>query len=503
MPLDPRSPVIVGVAQYSRRPDPSEDLECLDEPAAMMAEVATLAAKDSGSERILSKITSIRAMGLLSWGYLNPGAIVAGKLGIDPKESVLTTTGGNSPQMLVNRTGNDIASGALDAALIVGAEAIYTRMLQSRAVPPVHGRWIRRDDETAGPATLVGEETQGNNAAEMAHGMVVPIQVYPIFENALRAAAGTGMEEHRKRIARLWSSFSRVATENPYAWTPRFRSPDEIAEAGPDNRMVCYPYTKLMNANIQTDQAAALIVCSVETARAAGIPQEKWVFLRSGAEAHDHWFISNRDNLHSSPALRIAGRSALQGAGVGIDDISHFDLYSCFPSAVQIAAAELGVPLDDPDRPLTVTGGLGFAGGPGNNYVTHSIAAMAATLRSDPGSLGLVNAVGWYLTKHAVGVYSTEPGTVPFSAGNHQGEVDALPFREVVEGPIASTGSLESYTVTYDRSGTPDKAIAAVLLPDGRRSWAESPDPDLLATMTTEEVIGRAVTIAAGVVEMA
>ncbi|HUY86483.1 MAG TPA: acetyl-CoA acetyltransferase [Acidimicrobiales bacterium] len=489
MPLDPNSPVIVGVAQSKRRPQPTDDLENLSEPAEMMAEVAALAIQDSGSDRIADLITSIGSMGLLSWGYLNPGALVADKLGIDIKESILTTTGGNSPQMLVNRAASAIAAGELDAALIVGAEAVYSRLLQSKAVPPVHGKWTRRDDETAGPAIQLGEETQGNHQAEMARSMVVPIQVYPVFENALRAALGRSLPEHRSTIAHLWAQFSEVAASNPFAWAPQRRSASEIETAGPDNRMICYPYTKLMNANIQTDQAAALIVCSVDVARSAGISEDRWVFVRSGAEAHDHWFISNRDSLCASPALRICGQHSLQLAGAEIDDVAHFDLYSCFPSAVQIAARELGLPIGDPSRPLTVTGGLGFAGGPGNNYVTHSIAAMVDKLRSDPGTIGLVNAVGWYLTKHAVGIYSTDPGNKPFGLSKPQDEVDLLPSREVIAS-FEGSATLESYTVAYDRNGEPEKAIVACLTDDGKRAWANSTDPDLMEKMVTVETIG-------------
>jgi acetyl-CoA C-acetyltransferase len=497
MAIDPQSPVIVGVAQSKRRPSPTDDLENLPEPAEMMAEVAALAVQDSGSDRILSKVTSIRVMGLLSWGYMNPGALVAQRLGIDVKESVLTTTGGNSPQMLVNDAGRRIAKGELDAAIVVGAEAVLTRMLQSRANPPVHVKWTRRDEETAGPPTMMGEETQGNNPAEMSIGLAVPIQVYPLFENALRASLGRPLEEHRMAVARLWSRFSEVAATNPYAWSQEVRSAEEIATVSPDNRMVCYPYTKLMNANIQTDQAAALIICSVEAARSAGIPPERWVFLHSGAEAHDHWFLSERDNLYSSPAIRETGGAALDAAGMTIDDVAHFDLYSCFPSAVQVAAAALGVPVDDPARPLTVTGGLGFAGGPGNNYVTHSIAAMVEVLRRDPGSFGLVSAVGWYLTKHAIGVYSTTPPKARFDPVNVQARIDALPKRSLAEGDEADgPATLETYTVVYDRSGSPERALMACLKPDGRRAWAVSTDPETMERLTTEEMIGKPLNIA-------
>jgi acetyl-CoA C-acetyltransferase len=253
--------------------------------------------------------------------------------------------------------------------------------------------------------------------------------------------------------------------------------------------MIGYPYTKALCANSATDQAAAVILCSVEAARAAGVPEERWVFPWSGADTHDHWFVSQRADLHSSPGLRAAGRATLALAGLAIDDIAHLDLYACFPSAVQVAAAELGVRLDDPGRAPTVTGGNGFAGGPGNNYVMHAIAAMVDVLRADPGSVGLVTGVGWYLTKHAVGLYSTAPPAQQFQRDRPQGEVDGRPRRAPADG-FSGNVTVESYTVMHDRDGAPTVALVACLTLDGRRAWATCRKPDTLAAMTSEEFCG-------------
>ena len=381
------------------------------------------------------------------------------------QDTVKTTPGGNSPQMLLNDTALAIQRGDLDVAVLVGAEAMYTRFRARKAKAWLD--WEPQPD--AVPSKVLGDERPGTNDAEMARAIVLPIQIYPIFENALRAAAGESIDEHQAKIALLWAHFSEVAASNPHAWSPEARTADEIATVTADNRMIGFPYTKAMNANLDTDQSAAVIICSVEAARAARVSEDRWVFPWSGADAHDHWFVSERADLHSSPAIRSVGRAALQLAGIGIDDVAHVDLYSCFPSAVQIGAAELGLALDEPDRPLTVTGGLSFAGGPGNDYVMHSIATMVDTLRADPGTKGLVTALGWYVTKHAIGVYSTEPPPVGFRHARPQDEIDALPRREQVadhDGPV----TIESYTVMHERDGSPAIGIVACLMPDGRRT---------------------------------
>jgi acetyl-CoA C-acetyltransferase len=211
------------------------------------------------------------------------------------------------------------------------------------------------------------------------------------------------------------------------------------------------------------------------------------VFPWAGSDAHDHEFVSNRADLASSPAIRLAGRACLDLAGVGLDDLAHVDVYSCFPSAVQVAARELGLALD---RPLTVTGGLSFAGGPWNNYVTHAIATMVEQLRAEPGAIGLCTANGGFLTKHAFGVYSTLPPANPFRHGNPQAEVDALPSREACES-FDGVVTVEASTVMHDRQGEPETAFVSTLLDGGQRAWGTSHDADVMKACLTDEVAGR------------
>jgi acetyl-CoA C-acetyltransferase len=311
--------------------------------------------------------------------------------------------------------------------------------------------------------------------------------VYPIFEQAHRIGLGRSVADHLVAVSELWSGFSEVAAANPHAWIQQAYTPEQIRTPTPDNRWIGFPYTKLMNSNNAVEQGAALILCSAERAESLGVPRDRWVFPHSGTDAHDHYFVSERDDLRSSPAIRLAGRAALDLARVGVDDLAHIDLYSCFPSAVQIAAAELGI---DPTRPLTVTGGLSFAGGPWNNYVTHSIATMAGVLREDPGNIGLVTANGGFITKHAFGVYGTEPPAAPFRHADLQAEVDALPSRTLDEAPDGPV-DVESWTVMHGRDGSPESGLIVGLLADGRRAWGTTQDPAVLQTMLTEELAGR------------
>ena len=410
MTLSPRTPVLVGNAQLTIR---EPDLDDPVEPLEMMRMTAASAAHDAGSDRLLER-ASIVAVVRGAWSYSDPGRSLARSLGAPSAHTILTTAGGQTPQALLNAVFGRIARGEADVVLLAGAEAIYSRRRLREA-----GRKLASsvsDDGT--PDEVFGTELNMTNGAERAIGVQMPVQAYPLFENAIRFARGETIDAHRERIARLWSAFSRVAAENPFAWSRKSLTPEEVMTPSPTNRMIGYPYTKCMNSNWFLDQSAALIACSVETARSLGVPRDRWIFPHAGAGANDTEHLSNRLDLHSSPAIGLAGRRALELAGVELDSVGHIDLYSCFPSAVEISAAELGF---DERRQLTVTGGLSFAGGPLNNYVMHSVATMMDVLRGDPGSLGLVTAAGGFLTNHAIGLYSSEPPRERLSARERPG----------------------------------------------------------------------------------
>jgi acetyl-CoA C-acetyltransferase len=477
--LDPRLPVIIGTGQVNRRVDRGETPL---EPVDLIVEALRRAEADAGAGAgLVAGADAVRVVDLLSWRYRDPAALVAERIGATPKETAVSTTGGNSPQMLVNQTCLDIHAGRADLVLIGGAEAWRTRSaFRSRNERPP---WTAQDDDVS-PAASIGHETPMFSPGEVARGVVMPVQHYPIFENALRHHLGRSLDEHLVAISELWSRFSEVAATNPNAWIQRSYTPEQIRTVDPSNRMVGFPYPKLMNSNNAVEQGAALVLCSVERARSLGVPADRWVFPQAGSDAHDTPFVSNRIDLHSSPAIRIAGRAALELAGVGVDDLAHVDVYSCFPSAVQVAAAELGL---DPSRQLTLTGGLSFAGGPWNNYVSHSIATMVDTLRADAGAIGLCTANGGFLTKHSFGVYSTEPPAAgAFRHVDVQDEVDASGHREACDtwdGPV----EVESYTVMHGRDGAPENGVVACLLADGRRTWGTTTDLDVMTSLIASE----------------
>jgi len=480
--MDEQLPIIVGVGQVTQRPETERPRE----PLALMAEAARLAQADAGAGDLLHELDSIRVVNILSWPSKAPARDLANALAVAPREALYTAIGGNTPQSQVNEAAEAIHNGALKLVLIAGAEAMYSAR-RSRAKGIDLG-WSPRGT----PAADAGDTRGGVSEIEGRHGAALPTSVYPLFENALRAHYGRSIPAHQQALGELCARFSAVAAGNPHAWFRDAKDAHEIATTGANNRYIGFPYPKYMNAIIDVDQGAAILMTSVAEARRLGIPEDRWVYLWGCGDATDHWFVTEREDYHSSPAIRAAGERALSMAGVAIDEVSHLDLYSCFPSAVQISRDMLGIAQDDP-RPLTVTGGLPYFGGPGNNYVTHSIATMADRLRSDRGRIGLVTANGWYVTKHSAGIYSTEPPRIPWQRTDpkiDQRAIDARLHPALDERPDGNA-TIETYTVLFDREGAPERGIVIGRLVSGSRFIANTPsDRRLLESMTKQEMVG-------------
>jgi acetyl-CoA C-acetyltransferase len=472
-----RTPVIAGVAQVEQREfDPENGKEPLD----LMVDAVTAAAEDAGAKSLLHEASSVRVIWGF-WPYQDPGRGVAERIGATAAETTLTSLSGSMVQTVVNISALEIASGQRDVVIVTGGECGRSSAKALKA--GIELDWSHMEGQ---PDRVLGDSTPYLGEYEKALGMERAWQFYPFFENALRHQRGASIPDHQVYISELWERFNRVAVDNPHAWLRKPITAEEIRTPSTGNRWVTFPYPKLMNSNNQVDQGAALILCSLATAQRLGVPAEKLIFPQVGTDVFDHLCVSNRDNLYSSPGIRIGGNRALELAELDVSDLDFVDIYSCFPSAVQVAAAELGLSVEDN---LTVTGGLTFAGGPHNNYVMHSIATMAELLRGQPGSTGLITANGGYLAKHAFGIYSTEPPANGFQFACPQNEVDATPRREVA-GDVRGDVTVESYSIIFGNHG-PQVAYLPCLTDDGRRTWAKTNDAATMTAMMEEEFCGK------------
>jgi len=485
MAVDPRTPCVIGVAQRTWRPG-----DDAPEPLVMWEQVARAAAADTGADpgRVLGALDRLQVLFCQSWPYDDPPGRLAERLGVAPRDQRSSGIGGTTPQQLLDEAATAMLSGELDVALVVGGEALATlRRLKKAGERPA---WSHRDPERR-PFPFEAPF----HPAEVAHEVFQAWLTFPVWDIARRARMAEPPETYRRRIAELLAPASRIAAANPHAWFPVARTVEELLSTEGGNRFVGYPYTKYEVAVMDVDQASAVLVATHAAADTLGVPAERRVYLRGWCYATDPVHLAEHHDHSRSPAMAAASAEALARAGIGIDDVAHLELYSCFASSVHLALDALGMAPDDP-RPFTVTGGLPFAGGPGSTYLGHAVATMAEVLRADPGSYGVVSGVGMHMTKHIWAVYSTRPGPVtPPDEAGVQRRLDAAGTRPIV-ATATGPATVATYTVAHGRDGAPEWGLAICDLPGGERCYARITETDLLAEAEATEWVGRPVRLA-------
>jgi acetyl-CoA C-acetyltransferase len=473
--MDPRTPVLVGVGAEVRRDD---DLPGLDAMGLMVA-AAEQAFADTGVDGLASRTGAVLTP-RGSWGAGDPGRYVAERLGAAGARTTMAELG-VLQLSIIRRACQLIADGDVDLALVVGGEAR-------------HRAGVARRAGVDGPSTLLADTPADETLRpaddfmtkpELERKLTVAAHQYAVIESTIRAHVGRAPADHAAHLGRLWHGFAEVAASNPDAWDRSVPSAEEIATPAPRNRMLAAPYTKLLCSQWTVDQSAAMVLMSARAAEAAGVGTDRWVHPLAFAESNLMLPMPMRRDIHRWPAFAVAAEHLFELAGRSVDDVGPVDLYSCFPAAVQTHAAELGLPLD---RPLTVTGGMTFGGGPLNNYVFQAVVAMARRLRSEPGAVGLTTAVSGLLTKPGLALWSTDPGDRPFAAADVTDlAVAATPTVEV-DGDVTGAGRVVGCTVLYE-DGAPVTGIAVVQV-GGVRTVALTDDRDLAADMVVTEWVG-------------
>ncbi|MDT7755303.1 MAG: acetyl-CoA C-acetyltransferase [Mycobacterium sp.] len=498
MPVDPRTPVVVGVGQFTER---------IDEPAyrgmssvELATEAVRAALADTGADvAAVAKAIEVFA-GLRQFEICTPFSnpplgcsdnyvrSVAQRVGADPARAVLEPIGGNGPQKLVTEFAGAIAAGDAEVVLVLGSEPGSTaKYFAGRDDKPDFTEEVggQLEDRGYGFEQYMSEYTAK-------HGLTgAPVQ-YGLLDNARRAKLGLGVSDYRQQMAELFAPFSKVAAKNPFSSSPVERSVEEIVTVTDDNRMICDPYPRLLVARDTVNQGAAAILMSVEAARRLGVPEDKWVYLHGHADQTEQALL-DREDLSVSFSAKQSVAEALRVAGIGMDDIATFDLYSCFPYPVFAVCDEFGLASDDP-RGLTLTGGLPYFGGPGNSYSLHGIAETVAEMRDKPGSFGLVGANGGVMSKYSVGVYSTTPADwVADRSKELQQNIAALPMVPVTRN-ANGTGTIETYSVRYDWPVVTGIIIGR-LDADDSRFMALTEDQDLVALMTGGDPLGAKIAV--------
>ncbi|VXD04166.1 Acetyl-CoA C-acetyltransferase [Pseudomonas sp. 9AZ] len=474
--IDPqRIPVIVGIGECI-------DRDNLQEPRALLAEAARIAGAEAAG--LLQQVDSIDVVAIMSCQYDKIGQLLASDLGISPAHAEESVAGGEKPVRLLGEVAERIAAGTSKVALICGAEAMRTRARAAQNGPPLDWGPV---DPTAKPLTALDFVTP--HAAR--YGLVQPTHVYPLYENATRHTWGQSFSQAQQESARIWSQNADAASGNASAWLGKPHSAEQIIEDSDSNRMIAYPYRKLMVANPMVNQAGAILVTSLARAQAAGIPPSKIIYIWSGARANEASDFLIRDRFDHSTAQDAVLQSTLAQAELQPSDIDLVEFYSCFPTVPKMARRTLGFPLE---KRLSLAGGLTFFGGPANNYMTHALAAAVRELREHKGHNALIYGQGEFVTKHAAIVLANTPPLKSPQMLDVQADANAAagPQSRLLES-YQGAATIESFTIIYDRNGTPSQAPVVARTPNGERVICLVPGDDqaVINLLLSQDPIGR------------
>lgn len=448
-----RIPVIAAIGEVTDRKGGKA-------PRALIVEAVEAAMAQAPGLRSL--VDEMDVISVASFRYQDIARLVADDLGIRPARLEETTVGGELPIRLLGEIAERVAAGDIRAAVLCGGEAAQTRaQIAKRGETP---DWGPADPE-ARPSTPLKYVTP--QAAS--HGLTWPVNVYPLYENATRHAWEQSLDDAQQESARLWQQYSAVAAHNPNAWINREMPTEAIAADTPDNRMIAFPYRKLMVANPMVNQSSAIIVTTLAAALAAGIPETDLVYIGSGARAVEPKDFLKRDRYDRSAVQDEVLERTLAANDIRADGIDLWELYSCFPTVPKMARRTLGL---GADVMPSVAGGLTFFGGPANNYMTHAIVAAVRRLRTGQGRNAFLYGQGEYVTKHAAILLARRAGITPVMQ-DVQADADARmdPIPNLL-ATYEGQARIESFTIIYDRNGAPIQAPIIARTPDGARTVA-------------------------------
>lgn len=458
--------MVIGIGEVNDRPEAGQDgMTALE----LMAVAIGAAAQDSGTE-LAAQADWLSVVDSLSWEKrpqpVHPA--LAQALGLSPLHAETSPSpSGNEPVRLLSDAANAIAGGAAEVAIVVGGEAMRSMAARQReGGRAASGTDIIRDYRSSSEADLLRR-----------YGIIAPVDVYPFYEQATRAAWGQSAAEANEESGAIWEGMSRIAAENPWAWLRKPFAADEIVTPSPANPMISYPYTKRMIANSSVNQGAALIVTSAGRARRAGLSDDRLVHVGYGAAAREPAANLDRSAFSHSPSMQVALERTLLLNEMGVDDVDLVELYSCFPCVPKMARRILHWPLE---RPHSIYGGLTFGGGPVGNCMTHAMASAVRKLRQRAGA-ALIFANGGFATKnHAIVLRKRPvPGGRSVLGYDHQSEADRLRGAvPVLVGDYSGPARLETFAVPFDKEGKPQHANLIVRTPDERRCLCRSEGDD-------------------------
>ena len=482
-----KTPVIVGISQLKQ----GKDVPDPDAPIELIERACRSALSDAGPERLWSLIDTLYMTNTAGWPYRDAPARLCELLDIRPARTTYPFIGGDYPQKFINMGAKQITRGDCDVILFAGGEAEYAIRRAGKGLVELQ---LPPQEE---PEKYDGGRNISTSDFENDYNLLFPIGLYVFFETVLKEISGRSWDEHNQYIGTILERYSKVSSKNSNAWTQIAYSCEEIITPAENNRYLCYPYTLRMMANRLVDMSAAIVMTSTETATKLGVEREKWIYPMGGADLENIYYATQRPELHTSPAAYYGSRLALEQAGLSLNEIDIFDIYSCFPSMIQIFLNEIGLGMDDP-RGLTITGGLPYFGAPISNYSMHAIVTAVERIREKPSTKAFVAALGGINTKPSFCIYGDEPSDRLWGERDDSGIQEDILSVALPEPVKEASGNfrIEAYAIHFDRSGSPELGTVTGMLDSGVRTLAHiDAGPDELEDVKDKNMVGQNVEV--------
>ena len=233
-------------------------------------------------------------------------------LGIHPRFTEATSTGGSSYEIHVEHAAAAIAAGLCE--VVIGVYASTPRSDRR------HGR-SRAFQRPPGPDPMA--------EWELPYGMRMPMGPYALAASRHMAEFGTTSEQ----LAEI-----AVSTRAWAALNPRARYQDRITVADVLASPLQSSPLHLLDCCLVTDGAGAFVMTGAERARDLAKPP---VYVLGAGTCHDHGMISQMPDLTVTPGV-VSGAGAFGQAGIKPSDVDVLMAYDSFTITALLHLEDLG-----------------------------------------------------------------------------------------------------------------------------------------------------------------
>jgi len=265
---------------------------------------ASRALDDAGIAK--SEVDAVLAVGFQGL----PSVQIAEYLGIKPRFTDTTVTGGSAFENLVEHGALAIAAGLCEVALITYGSTLWSD---------------RRRVTDGGGLDLTAPAAQFDTP----YGDLSPISAYALATTRHMHRFGTTSEQ----LAEVAVSTRKWASLNPRALVREPITVDDVL----DSPMVSSPLHKL-DCCLMTDGGGAVVLTSAERARDL---RKSPVYLLGSGFSSTHLTIGQMEHLTSTGAVE-SGRRAFGLAGIKPEDVDVVEIYDSFTISVVLALEDLG-----------------------------------------------------------------------------------------------------------------------------------------------------------------